>query len=766
MIMFSNTLPGQEIRRVELYNQSDGEPVVAAEVFQNEIRLALTDENGGFSIRCINEQLNLTLQYFGTRIDFSILPSARCNGKTKIGIDLSLSLQEVTVLSGQNTKGTSSATYNIPALTKAPVLLGQPDILRGLALRSGISHGQEGNANIFVRGGTPDQNLILLDDAPVYNVNHLGGFISIFNDDAINSVSIYKTTPPLVYGGRLSSVIDVRLRNGSNQSWRGKLGVGIVSANALLEGPLIKDKTTLMAGVRTGYFDLINIGVNKSEEGNFIDLRMSDYLIKISHQFSERHRLFLSSYRSNDVNGIAENTSNIFVNGLTVDRQFTNINAEYGNQTYSIRDYYEFSGRLQLVSFVYHTKYRNGFSEIRKTYDPDLIDEEREAVRSNLTESGAVTQFRLTSARSDYRFGLTFASKTSDPLNASLNGIAVQSNSLATQSTNLTAFGGYDYRFSQRLSFSGGLRLSFYQNKEYQELFPELRARLDYQLNLNTGFSFSANRTGQDLHLISSGTLGQNTDAYVLASNDLPIQKGWQTDIGYNQRLGAIGLLNIGYYYRRMNNVIFYKNEDQGVRSTTTILREIRTQGEGFSHGMELEAELKWKSLEVLLSYTLSRTKQRFVDINNGSFFPFRYDRPHDISLNLNYALGKKYSVGTNFIFQSGIAVTTPTARVPSSDNYISYNVVPSINNARFPAYNRMDVSITRDWKGKNLNRNTLRLSVYNVYNRINPSFYRSRAIADFAGSGEDVITVRTFRVGQFGFFPSLYYSREFGWND
>lgn len=764
LLFLVQDLQGQQLRRIEVFNQADGEPVVAAEVYEGELRRAITDENGGFTISCLSKRMELTLQYFGTKVDLPIPVADRCSNKSRIGVNLSVSLEEITV-SSQNVTGTSGATYSVDALTRPPTLLGQPDILRALTLRSGISHGQEGNANIFVRGGTPDQNLILIDDAPVYNVNHLAGFISIFNDDAIRSVSVYKTTPPLAYGNRLSSVIDVRLKNGSNKSWRGKLGIGIVSANAYLEGPLIKDKTTLIFGVRTGYFDLINIGVDKNSETNFFDLRMSDFIAKVSHTFSKRHRLFLSSYRSNDVNAIAENVDNIFFNGLDA-RQFTNLTAQYGNQTFSVRDYFEFSNKLELISFAYHTNYRNGFSEIKKTYAPELIRDEEEEVRSRLSELGGVTQLKLSTLKADYLFGLSYSSKEAQPLDASINGDVVLMNPLASSSTTFTVFGGYDYRLNEQLTFTGGARVNFYQNGAYREVYPEIRGRLDYLLGPDKGLSFSANRSGQDLQMLSSGTLGQNTDAYVLANADLPIQTGWQTDIGYNQQLGSLGYFKVGYYFRTMNNVLFYQNRDQGVVEAAEVLRETRTQGNGYSHGFELETELKWKALELLVSYTLSRTKHRFWDLNDGQFFPFRYDRPHDFSLSLSHPLGKKFSVGANFIFQSGIGVTTPTALAPASDNYASFNIVPTINNARFPAYHRLDLSIAREWEGRHQNKNTIRLSVYNAYNRVNATFYRSNAFANFAGTGDDVITVLTYRVGQFGFFPSLYYSREFGWNE
>lgn len=764
LLFGTGSLYSQQLRRIELFNAADGEPIVTAEVYELETRRAITDENGGFTFTCLDEPRTLTIRYFGTNLGLLIPGTDTCNEKTRIAVNLALSLQEVTVTS-QNATGTSEAIYSVEKLTRPPTLLGQPDILRGLSLRSGISHGQEGSANIFVRGGTPDQNLILIDDAPVYNVNHLGGFISIFNDDAIRSVSVYKTTPPLVYGNRLSSVIDVRLKNGSDNSWRGKLGIGIVSANAYIEGPLIKDKTTLIAGIRTGYFDLINLGVDKNTETNFFDLSMSDYLIKVSHTFSARHRLFLSSYRSNDVNAIAENADGIFLNGRTV-RQFTNLTARYGNQTFSVRDYLEFSGNLQLVTFAYYTDYKNGFNEIRKTYDPELIEDSEEEVSSRLSEIGGATQLRYAAEKADYRLGIIYSAKKARPLRTSFDGMTLVDNPLASASTNFTAFAGYDYRLSERLTFAGGARMNFYRNDTYRKVSPELRGRLDYRLAKDRGLSISANTTVQDLQLLSSGTLGQNTEAYVLANDDLPLQSGWQADIGYHQPLGTMGYLKLGYYYRSMKNVLFYRNNGQGIEEAAAILRETRTGGTGYSHGIEMETELEWKSLAVLLSYTLSRTKHRFSGLNDGNYFPFRYDRPHDISVNLSYPLGNKYLIGANFILQSGIAVTTPTARIPTSDNYANYNVVTSINNARFPSYHRLDLSCSKEWVGRKGNKNNLRLSIYNAYNRINPTFYRSRASTNFAGTEAETIIIRSYRVGQFGLFPSLHYSREFGQNE
>jgi hypothetical protein len=765
LLFLTFNVQAQTTRRVELVFEDDGEPMVAAEFFVGNTRKAITDENGGFVIICTSQETVGYIKYFGVNIHVTVPPTEACNKKLVLRVKPTISLQEITVGSGFS-DGTSSRVYSVGELTEAPSFLGQPDILRGLTLRSGISHGQEGNASIFVRGGTPDQNLILLDDAPVYNVNHLGGFMSIFNDDAINSVAVYKTTPPVAYGNRLSSVIDVRLKNGSAKSWRGKAGIGIVSANAFLEGPIIKDKTTIIMGSRIGYFDLINLGIDKSEETDFIDLRMNDFVVKLSHKFSTSHRLFLSTYHSNDVNGFSENTRDVFLNGRVIERQFIRQESKYGNSTFSIRDYVELSNKLQLVTFAYITDYNNTLERNSRNYNPDLIGVESERVHSSFREYGGTSQLKLTSDKYESSVGFSYYRKVVKPLNTSLNGVEVLPNPLQQTSDNYTLFAEHERRLGDRWRFIGAVRLNFYSNGGYSNVFPEIRNRLEYQIKRGDKISLSSNITGQDIHLINSGTLGQSSEAYILASETLPIQSGWQIDAGYAKQVDGLGQFNVGLYYRDMQNVIFYQNNGAGAEAASDILRKTLTSGSGFSCGLETEANLKLGALEANFSYTLSRSRQKFSNFNGGALFPFRYDRPHDISLSLGYPLGAKYKLNTNFIYQSGIAITTPTARGAATQYFPGFNVVPSINNARFPAYHRMDVAITHTWRGRHENENTIRLSIYNAYNRVNPTFYTSSAFSNVSDGEINSITVQTLRVGRFGFLPSIYYAHDFGYKN
>ena len=759
-----SSLNAQQARRIQLVNSTDGEPFIAAEVYIDGVLSTVSDETGSFTFPCSDQEMLMSISYFGQSKEINILPIADCTKNTVLRVALSIDLAGIEVLSN-NSSTTSSAVYAVEQLTSPPSLLGQPDILRGLALRSGITHGQEGNANLFVRGGTPDQNLVLLDDAPVYNLNHLGGFLSVFNDNAIKTVGVYKTTPPLAYGNRLSSVIDVRLRNGSEKRWRGKAGIGIISADLYLEGPIVKEQTTVVAGLRLGYFDLVNIGVDKDAETNFFDLRMSDYAIKISHQFSEKHRLFVSSYRSNDVDGFGENARNVFVNGRTIDRQFVRLQSRYGNQTFSIRDYVELGNNAQLTTYAYYTNYRNELTRNERLYDSVLFRQNQEKVFSRLRDFGVTTQVQIGVSNSTLRVGLSANGKKVSPLQVTIDDAFLPNNPSTATGTTTTAFAGWQTSLSPTLTTSVGGRLSRYSRASYTSNWLEARFRLDYQLSNRSWLSFSANTAGQDIHLISSGALGQSTDAYLLPNSDLPVQTGYQIDGSFSSRPYDRMQLRVGAYYRQMKDVLFFENFDRDAQTSANLISRIERGGNGRSLGLETEVEYSIGPAGLLLAYTLSSTQQRFSNFNNNEYFPFRYDRPHDLSLVLTYRLNKKYQLNSNFIYQSGIAVTTPVARIPASTHVPSFSAVTTINNARFPPYHRLDVAIQRDWHGKRGKENTLRLSIYNVYNRVNASYYNSNAFSTTNNNGEPVIQVTNFRVGRIGLFPSIYYAKAFGYD-
>lgn len=758
------TLNAQTLRRIEVVNRSDSEPIISAEILLDSLRIGLTDENGEFTLSCFKDTIGLQLGYFGQTFSFTVLPTDSCSVKTSISIDLSLRLSQVSVTS-EFTQGTSTSIYSTDKLVRAPMIFGQPDILRGLALRSGISHGQEGSANIFVRGGTPDQNLILVDDAPIYNVNHLGGLLSVFNDDAIKSVGVYKTTPPIAYGNRLSSLIDIRLKNGSDQEWRGKLGIGLISANGYIEGPIKKDQTSLIAACRAGYFGLLNIGKSQEEESDLFNLGMRDVLFKITHKFSAEHRLFFSVYHSYDENFLSENVSDVFAQGRLIDRQFSRLSSDYSNTTLSLRHYLSISPSLQWVSFAYGSRYQLNTLDLRRDYiSQELIAERKEIVNSQLQEIGVVSQAKVAIGPNNIVAGLSFAYKEAEPFQVSINNSSFLDNPLISNSRIMALFADFQRSLTPSLSMMVGGRFNSYSNQDYKRYYPEFRARVTKETgaDADSEISISANRTSQDIHLISAGGLGQTTDNYVLANNDLPLQTGWQVDVTYSTKIGEQSNISVGIYRRNMNNVLYYENPGEGAEVALEIVRKIQRQGKAFSHGIETDFFTVMGKFDFSANYTYSRTKQKFNEFNNNTFFPFRYDRPHDLALNFTFKLSEKYSLGSTFVYQSGIAVTSPISRVPSTPYYVGgFNIVPSINNIRFPAYNRLDLSISRNWEGRKRNNNSLKLSVYNAYNRVNPTYYTSSVI----GVGvSDQFTVQTLRVGQFGFLPSIYFSHDFGY--
>ncbi len=760
-------LPGvvlfsQDLRTIEIVDRVGGAPILFAQLVAGSKVIATTNELGKAQIPCKSIPIQFQVLAFGKAKQIVIPPIGNCEKVVRLTLNLSYDLELVTV-KAKVSANTSTQVHHPEELVNSPMLLGQPDLLRGLALKSGVSHGQEGSASLYIRGGTPDQTLIMLDDAPVYNSNHLGGFMSVFQDDAVNSVTLYKTTPPIGYGNRLSGLVDVRLRTGSAEKWRGKFGMGLVSTNGYLEGPLVKDKTTIVAGTRLGHLGLINIGRRTKSEEDYFDLRMRDGLIKISHVFSPRQRLYVSAYHSFDENSISENVNNLFNSGNIIDRRYSKLSTNYGNNTVSLRHYFALSSKLQLISIAYLSKYNTRFTDIRRSYrSEELVATTQQDVSSRLDEMSATNQLTISGERLITTFGIAATRKSADPFNIAIDSLPIGDDSDSGQSDMLTGFVGSKFQAADKLALEAGFRGSRYRNGDYHTFLPELRARVDYDASKNWKLSIGGNFSSQDLHLIGGSRLGQSFDTYALADSSMIPQRGWQFDFGASGLLNELGQIAIGIYYRKMSNIKFLQTSRFSADAAIDILAErTNNRGKGFSRGIEVEYAITRARYTLNIAYTLSQTRHRFAGLNHGNPFPFRYDRPHDLAINLSYNLNRGYKIGGSFILQSGIVVTSPTAQIPASNHFLPIDVVPSVNNVRLPTYHRMDIFMSKTWVGKKHNTNELKLSVYNLYNQVNPTYYSAYAVY----VGDDNYQVVTTKVGQFGFLPSIYYSHDFGYH-
>ena len=745
------------MRTIELVTAAVNEPIVYAQVTGEQRNLGFTDVIGRITVECRTDTLHLRLINFGSTRDFVVPPTTDCRAVTTIAVDISLDLAAVEVVSN-NITNTSTKTYSVDELTSVPMLLGQPDLLRGLSLQSGIATGQEGSSSLYVRGGTPDQTMLLIDDAPVYNVNHLGGFLSIINGDAVKTVSVYKTTPPLHYGNRLSGIVDIRLKDGG-ESWRGNIGIGLISSDVYVEGPIIANSTTVSAGARLGYLGLLNVGKRNREEEDLFDLRMRDAQVKVKHKFSKKSLLYLSAYHSHDENTIAENTANVFNPNVDIDREFSRLSTTYGNQTVSLRHFHEFSPRLQLTTVTYHTDYRSTFHEVTRNYFQDsLLSGQEEEVQSILIESGGFSKLTISNIEWEVELGVAASLKRSHPYQITIDQRPVSTGG-PDRSSLLTAFIGVKRALGNRSDLELGVRLGTYANKGFRKLLPEYRARISHLVSPDWSVSLSGNRTHQDIHLLASARLGSSYDTYALSDSSLLPQAGWQIDAGVTGNLHKFGNLNVGIYHRWMNNIQFVSTSDFSAEAALLRLAAVPILGLGRSRGIELEYRNSFGKLSGNINYTYSRTTHQFDRLNNGEYFPFRYDRPHDLAVVVGLRLSDRCSIGGGFVLQSGIAVTSPVASVPDNPYYPSFNIVPAVNNVRFPTYHRLDLSITRSWKGKKANKNEIKVSIYNAYNRINATTFSSSAIR----INDQDFRIINKKIGQFGFLPSLYYRHEFG---
>ena len=756
-------------RAIRLVDETDQTPLVNAEISIGDITLSYTDSYGFAKLRCPLPTGAVIVKYFGAfdTITRAELPQCGSLESKTIVVKVSVNLSTVTVNSTmvRSDVQANRTTYSPAILTQdLPMMIGQPDLMRGLSLQPGISLGQEGSASIFIRGGSPDQTLILLDDAPLYNATHFGGLLSLINPDVVQSLNVYKSIPPLHYGGRLGGLIDIRLKNGSRNQWHGKYGIGLLSANAYVDGPLSKT-TSLLVGARLGYFELANLGKDRNSEENIFDYRMRDIVIKMTHQFGKSNSLFISSYISKDVNLLSENNYGIYFPEYgRVDRQYTRNLSQYGNKTLTVRSYLELSSKLSAILSGYYSQYNNGTEEISSIFSgTDEIEGSLEILNSSVQDAMFSINSTLNFQTYRLNFGFDTGYKWFDPMNAETEDASIDQPSLEAHSSSITFYGGTEVDVNDKLSVNSGLRLTRYSNREYQLWLPEFRLVGNYQFSQSTSVTFETGNSVQNVHMLSSGGLGLNTDIFIAASGGLPVQKGWQVGLSGKYELSKYIVFSSAGYYRKMNNVLFFQNFDFQNQNQDFVLRQIRSGGNGYSTGLENNIKFRKKKVSGELSYTLSKTERQFENLNGGRYFPFRYDRTHDFAVNSAYRINDKWTIGGAYIYQTGIAVTTPVARLRYTLIDIQQNIVPNINNARFPSYQRFDLFASLTWTGRRENTNRVKVSIYNVLNRVNPTFYRQSQFLQFNADFPDGrVVTSSSRVGQFGFLPTFYYEHEF----
>lgn len=711
-------------------DEENGERLIGANVYVTNQRVgAVTNAYGFYSLTLPADSIYLQVSFVGFQSQFFALHLTQ-----DLKLDFTLTSEaigldtvEVTATRSDNTlESTQMSTVALPLtqVKQLPTLLGETDVIKALQLLPGVQSGSEGSSGLYVRGGGPDQNLILLDGAPVYNASHIFGFVSVFNADALQHVQLTKGGFPARYGGRLSSVLDISMKEGNLKRFEVDGAIGLVFSKLTVQGPLIKDRMSFILSGRRTYIDVLTrpFSDNVPDAFNFGDLNA-----KLNYIASPRSRLYLSFYTGRDAFGDTTNED-----ADTFTSEMVNIALDWGNATSTLRWNYLISDKLFANTTLTYSRYNfdvaiqvddglesevkttsttylSGIKDVSAKIDVDYLPTPNHAIRFG----GLVVRHRFTPGVGRFNERLEQARNTFKftPDSTRFSGLE---------------FNGYledDWRISSRLKTNLGLHVSgmHVENTFYGAVQPRFSTRFLLRDNWSTKASFSMMQ--QYLHLLTNTGIGLPTDLWVAATKRIPPQKAWQTALGVTHLHGnGDWEFSIEGYYKRLHNLIEYQSGAAFLGRSENWQDKV-TMGDGWAYGGELFIQKKHGRTTGWLGYTLSWTERQFDALNDGDRFPYRYDRRHDISLVLTHRLTERWDLGATWVYGSGNAITLATARFHDPNPLLpaqrSMSYYGKRNSFRMRPYHRLDLSLV--W---NRARHTWAFSIYNAYNRQNPFFY------------------------------------------
>jgi len=749
---------------------SSGEKLIAANVFDvRTLQGAVTNTYGFFSLTLPKDSVQLGVSYIGyqsvgttfflskdTTITFRLLPSIELKTVEVVAEKLDR-IEENTQMSRMEVP--------IEQIEKLPALFGEVDVLKTLQLLPGVQGGGEGQNGLYIRGGSPDQNLILLDGVPVYNVSHLLGFFSVFNSDAIKNVTLTKGGYPARYGGRLSSIIEINMKEGNMQEFHGEGSIGLIASRLTLEGPIVKDKTSFMISGRRTYADLMfrPIVESSTSEGEDVKLRMFFYDLnaKVNHKFNDRHRLYLSAYSGSDIFHVR------YKEKYTGGSFLTDGGIDWGNITAAARWNFMINKKLFSNTTLTYSRFRFNFvTEVEENDDGDVTSYSAKYFSGIYDLAGKVDFDYIPSPKHYVRFGGGVTRHAYDPgafvFKARFDEERFDTilGSSQTHGVEFALYGEDDMSFGA-LKANIGLHASGFvvNGKFYHSIQPRLGLR--YLLSNDWAVKASFATMAQYINLLTNESLSLPTDLWVPSTARIKPQTSWQPAIGVARTLWNEYEFSVEGYYKKMKNVLSYK-EGVSFIGLENDWQDKVTQGGGESYGVEVFIQKKRGKTTGWLGYTFSRTWRQFDEINGGKRFPFKYDRRHDVELVVSHKISDRVSVSGTWVYGTGNAITLPLYRYDSpvvydsqSGNYYTreLEVIGEKNSFRMAPYHRLDLSIEFRKQKRNYER-TWVISLYNAYNRPNPYF-----IYD----GYDDAGNRAFRqVSLFPMIPSVAYNFKF----
>ncbi len=732
---------------------------------------AITNNYGFYSLTLPVGEYEVRYSYVGFNPVTIQVPLMK---DTLIDIDLnSITLQVVTITSEKVERISESSEISVISLPvqqirQVPVLLGEKDVFKTLQLMPGVQKGSEGNGGLYVRGGGPDQNLIILDDAPVYNAFHLFGFFSIFNGDAIKSVELIKGGFPARFGGRLSSVVEMTMKDGNRTKFSGEAGIGLVSSRIVLEGPFVKDKSSWIISGRRTYIDALARPFMNSEERAgyyFYDLNA-----KVNYDFGPKNRLYLSGYFGRDKFNVITNSNLREEGGLY-----------WQNGTGTLRWNHIFGPRVFSNTSLIYSHYSITFfsreSSFNESYSLRYISGIRDLTFKNDLEVSFSPYYNL-------RTGVHLINHLFSP-----SAIVVKGNAdvlLNSVQQDYNSFEGSAYienqfTLSDRIKANAGLRFSnFKADEEYYHAFePRVVANIRIARGLSVKAAYA--EMNQYIHLLSSTGLSLPTDLWVPSTDRINPQHSTQVSLGFAKDFDHNDVqITIEGYHKESKDIIGYKpGASFLIIDDPTDAREFTwednvTSGSGRSYGIETLIHKKAGRLNGWIGYTLSWTKLKFDEINFGKEYWARYDRRHDISIVAIYRISEKVNFSTTWVYGTGNAISLPVGEFPGIQHnpledvlkisglpftgyyYQTLTDYGEMNSYRMKPYHRLDFAF-QFIKVRDKFQRTWEIGAYNTYNRKNPFFY---FIDERYNNGQSVNELK--QVTLFPIIPSVTYSIKF----
>ncbi len=740
-----------------------GETMIGASVVANTTPLSGTICNayGYYSLSLPKGEYLLEVSFVGyetIKQKVILSDNKKLNFKLKTSSEM---LEQVVIRAEKNNENIVSdkvgvEKIEIKEIKKIPVLFGEQDVIKTLTLMPGVKTTGEGSGGMFVRGGNNSQNLVLLDEATVYNTNHLMGFFSTFNSDAIKDLTLYKGTAPAEYGGRISSVMDIKMNEGNNQKFHLGGGIGLISSKIYVEGPTVKDKGSFLITGRRTYADLF-LKLSSKENMQKNKLYFYDLNMKANYKINDNNRIFLSGYFGRDVIGFADRfgidwgnvTRTIRWNHIWNSKLFSNTSLIYSDYDYKVAITRETDDEFSLTSVIKNWNLKHEFQYFLNN--------------KNTMSFGFSSQYHtITPGQVEFSEGSDITATELQDRYALENGLYFSNKWKPNNKFNIT----YGLRLSSFNTLGSGDFYTYDDNGNVQDtssfktneivatyIHLEPRINMTYIVNPSNSIKASYTRNTQNLHLIQNSNTSTPTDIWISSSNNVKPEIGDQLALGYFKNIKNNKYqFSTEIYYRWMQNQIDLKNGAE-IRANEHLEGELLF-GEGHSYGLEFMLKKKYGRFNGWLSYTLSRTERQIEGINNGNWYPARQDATHDISIVGIFDINEKWTLSATWVYNTGNAVTFPSGKYEIDGNVQFYYT--ERNGYRMPDYHRLDIGVT--WTAKKTKKfeSSWNFSIYNAYGQ------KNAYTIDFIEDPNDPTKTIAEKTYLFTYIPSISYNFKF----